>query len=71
MDKLICITSHCSNEDRISTLKTNINLFKSKGYDVLLFSHLVLPESIISLVDHFFYIIENKILGYPKMGALI
>jgi len=67
MDKLICITSHCSNEDRISTLKTNINLFKSKGYDVLLFSHLVLPESIISLVDHFVYNIDNQILGYPKM----
>lgn len=67
MDKLICITSHCSNEDRIATLKTNINLFKSKGYDVLLFSHLVLPKSIISLVDHFVYNIDNQILGYPEV----
>lgn len=67
MGKLICITSHCSNKDRITTLKANINLFKSRGYDVLLFSHLVLPESIVSLVDHFVYNIDNQVLSYPEI----
>ena len=67
MNKLICITSHCSDEDRIATLKANIKLLKNRGYDVLLFSHLTLPTSIISLVDYFIYNTDNQVLHYPEL----
>lgn len=66
-NKLLCITSHCTDKDRITTLESNVRLLKNEGYDVLLFSHLTLPESIITLVDHFVYNKDNQVLGYPEI----
>ena len=67
MDKLICITSHCNSKDKIDILKSNIELFKNKGYDILLFSHIPLPRSIVTTVDHYVYNNDNQILNYPDI----
>ncbi len=67
MDKLICITSYCDNKDKIAILKSSIDLFKNKGYDILLFSHIPLPRSIVLMVDHFVYNKDNQILDYPEV----
>jgi len=67
MNKLICITSYCDNKNKIAILKSSIALFKNKGYDVLLFSYISLPKSIVTTVDHFIYNKDNQILNYPDI----
>jgi|TARA_R110000772_G_scaffold268497_1_gene395798 hypothetical protein len=60
--KIVLIQSHCNTKEKINFLKNNILTIKNLGLDVLLFSHIPLPEEIIELTDYFIYDKSNPIM---------
>lgn len=60
--KIVLIQSHCNTEEKRLYLLDNIRKLKTFDVDVLLFSHIPLPENIISEVDFFIYDKSNPIL---------
>lgn len=64
--KIVIILSHCNTEQKKNILIRNIlNLKKNFDYDILITSHLTLPENIINLCDYFVYDRSNPILKWP------
>lgn len=65
-NKIIIILSHCNTEEKKNVLVDNIQNIKNKtNCDILLTSHIPLPESIIELCDYFTYDKSNPILTWP------
>lgn len=62
MKKIALIQSHCNTEEKLNVLKENIVKLRKLDLDILLFSHIVLPEEIIKSVDFFVYDKSNPIL---------
>tara|TARA_R110000772_G_scaffold19131_1_gene53649 strand:- start:471 stop:1358 length:888 start_codon:yes stop_codon:yes gene_type:complete len=58
--------SHCDNEEKLSVLKKNLKILNNlSNIEILLTSHIPLPEEIISQVDYFVYDKSNPILSWP------
>lgn len=60
--KIVLIQSHCNSDDKKKYLLKNIEKLREYDVDILLFSHITLPEEIISKVDYFVYDKSNPIL---------
>jgi len=60
--KIVLIQSHCNTEEKLNFLIQNITTLKTKGIDVLLFSHIPVPEDVIELTDYFIYDKSNPIM---------
>jgi hypothetical protein len=67
---LIIILSHCDTEEKLIVLEDNIQHLKSNGFDILLTSHIPLPESIQLQVEYLVYDKSNPILHWPKRGMV-
>ena len=65
---LAIILSHCDTKEKLEILENNIQLLKSNNFDVLLTSHIPLPENIQSQVEYLVYDKSNPILHWPKRG---
>ena len=61
-NKIVLIQSHCNDDYSRELLLKNIAILKDYKVDILLFSHITLPEHIISEVDYFIYDKSNPIL---------
>ena len=61
-NKIVLIQSHCNDDYSRELLLKNIAILKDYEVDILLFSHITLPEHIISEVDYFIYDKSNPIL---------
>lgn len=69
MKKAAIITSHCNTEEKINALIGNIEKIKSIGnIDVILTSHIPLPEKVVNLTDYFIFDKSNPILRWPERG---
>ena len=66
MNNLICITSHCNDDDKIEILERNISILKDCGFKILVASHIPLCDKILSSIDYFVYDKSNPILYYPE-----
>ena len=66
MNNLICITSHCNDDDKIEILERNISILKDSGFKILVASHIPLCDRILSSIDYFVYDKSNPILYYPE-----
>jgi hypothetical protein len=64
--KIVLIQSHCNTEEKKTYLLKNIQKLKTFDVDILLFSHIPLPENIISEVDFFVYDKSNPILDKDR-----
>ena len=62
MKNIVLIQSHCDTEEKLEYLTGNINKIKKFDVDILLFSHITLPQEIIELVDYFIFDKSNPIL---------
>lgn len=65
MKKIILISCHCDNGEKLDVLKNNILKLKGKGLEIALISHLQIPQDVTSLVDFTFITKENPIFSYP------
>jgi len=65
---LVIILSHCDTKEKLEILENNIQLLKSNSFDILLTSHIPLPERIQSQVEYLVYDKSNPILHWPKRG---
>ena len=65
-NKIVLIQSHCSDDYSKELLLKNIAVLRNYKVDILLFSHITLPEHIISKVDYFIYDKSNPILFEEK-----
>lgn len=65
---LVIILSHCDTKEKLKILENNIQLLKSNNFDILLTSHIPLPENIQSQVEYLIYDKSNPILHWPKRG---
>ena len=66
MKKIVIIQSHCDNDYKIKVLKDTISKFKNLNLDILLFSHIILPQEITSMCDFFVYDNTNPVLWEEK-----
>ena len=69
MKRIVLINSYCDSKEKIDVLLENINILKSHGLDVMLYSPLILPNEVLELCDYFIHNKENKILHFPEKGV--
>lgn len=62
MKKIALIQSHCNNDEKLNILRENIQKLRDVNLDILLFSHITIPQDIIQSVDYFVYDKSNPIL---------
>lgn len=68
---LVIIISHCPTKEKQKVLINQLNILKSQNVDILLFSHITLPQNIISLTDYFLYDKSNPLLHWPEKGQIV
>jgi hypothetical protein len=69
MKNAIIILSHCDTEKKLQVLQDNISkLKKHPNLDIILTSHISLPQEIIDSVNYFVYDKSNPILEWPQRG---
>lgn len=68
MRKVILISSHCEDEEKVNVLEKNLIKLNKIGIDIILYSTVTLKEEITKLCTHYFYTKENPILSYPTKG---
>ena len=72
MKKAVIILSHCNTEEKLQVLKNNILKLKSNpNLDIILTSHISLPQEIVDSVEYFIYDKSNPILSWPQRGMFI
>lgn len=59
---ILIIQSHCNTEIKLKVLSDNLEKLKKFDLDILLFSHIPLPEEITKKVDYFIFDSTNPIL---------
>jgi hypothetical protein len=62
MKRIALIQSHCNTEEKLGVLRDNIKKLSDLGLDILLFSHILVPQDIIESVKYFIYDNSNPIL---------
>lgn len=67
---VVSITSHANTKEKINILRNCIEKFKSYGYDIILNSHISLPEEIINLVDYFIYDKNNSLITWQEFDTV-
>ncbi len=69
MKKSVVILSHCNTQEKLKILQDNIFKLKNNfSLDIILTSHISLPQDIVDSVDYFVYDKSNPILGWPQRG---
>jgi hypothetical protein len=69
MKNAIVILSHCNTQEKLDVLKSNLDtLRKHQDFDIILTSHILLPQDILDKVDYFVYDKSNPILQWPDRG---
>lgn len=69
MKKAVIILSHCNTEKKLQVLKDNISKLKlNLDLDIILTSHISLPQEVIDSVDYFIYDKNNPVLSWPQRG---
>ena len=63
---LVVILSHADTEDKIEILIESINSIKKQNYDILISSHINIPDYINDMVDYFIYDKENELIMYDE-----
>lgn len=69
MKRIVLINSYCDSKEKIDVLIENINILKSHGLDVMLYSPILLPNEVIDTCTYFIYNKENHILHFPQKGV--
>ena len=62
---LILITAFCNTEGKLKTIRklvSNLRELGSENFDILISSHSILPQDIVSQADYFFYDSKNILL---------
>ena len=64
MKDLILITSYCETEEKIDILRNLVNQINKESdfFDLMIVSHLSIPEDIIKKSNYFFYDYKNELL---------
>ena len=65
MKKIALITGFCNTEEKLKILHNNILTIKELGLDVMVFSHLYLPEYINNIIDYTIISKENPVSIWP------
>jgi hypothetical protein len=66
MKKIVLIQSHCDTPEKLECLKDNLIKLKKFNIDILVFSHIFLPQEILELTDYFIFDKNNPILWEEK-----
>ena len=66
MKKIVLIQSHCDTPEKLECLKDNLIKLKKFNVDILVFSHISLPQEILELTDYFIFDKSNPILWEEK-----
>jgi len=55
MKEIVIISSHADSEEKILTLSNCISQINKQGFDIILSSHIPIPENIVNTVNYFVY----------------
>lgn len=64
--KVALISTFCDNEEKVNTLKDNIDKVKNLGVDVFVISPIPLKQEIINSCDYYFQTKDNPVLSWPN-----
>ena len=65
---LVVILSHCNDEEKLKVLEDNIKKLKLEGFDILLTTHIPLPQNTQSQVEYLIYDKSNPLIYWPERG---
>ena len=68
---IVLISTYCNNNEKIDTLKNNIQKIKENDMDVAFISAIPLPLEISNLADFAFLTNENPILDWPQHSIFV
>lgn len=69
MKNAIVILSHCNTQEKLDVLNSNLDKLKNyQDLDIILTSHILLPQDVLDKVDYFVYDKSNPILQWPDRG---
>lgn len=69
MKRVVLISSHCEDEEKVNVLKKNLNILRKNNIDTILYSTVNLNSDITELSTHYYFTKENPILKYPIKGV--
>jgi len=67
MKNIIIINTYPNSDEKLNVLNNHLKQLKKTGYDILLTSHLPIPEYILKHVTYFIYDKENFLLPRDRM----
>lgn len=59
---IVLIQSHCNTQEKINVLLENLSKLRNYNLDLLLYSHITLPQEVIDKVDYFVFDKSNPIM---------
>lgn len=65
-NEVVIILSHADTTDKLEVLNQCVNAVKNQGYDVILSSHIKVPDIYYELVDFVIYDKDNPIIFYSE-----
>jgi hypothetical protein len=70
--EIVAIQSHANTDEKLDVLHDCIQAVKKQGYQIILSSHIKVPNHLVELVDYFIYDAENPLImwnEYDELGA--
>ena len=74
MKEVVIVLAHCDTDEKISLLEETISVSKSQGFDVIVSTHIQVPDNIYNISDYVIYDKENPIITqdeYLKFGMYL
>jgi hypothetical protein len=69
MKNIVIINSYANTEEKVNLLLNYVKQVKKTNCDILLTSHLPLPQNIVTLVNYYIYDKENFLLPKERSPA--
>lgn len=70
MKDVVIILAHCDTEEKVKLLRESIKESKRAGYDIIVSSHIKIPEDILHEIDFLVYGKDNAIIYYNECSDL-
>lgn len=68
--EIVCVMAHATNDEKITLLRRCIEVIRLHGYEVMLCSHINVPDSLIEMSDYFVHGKNNPIIRYDEYKTI-
>jgi hypothetical protein len=68
--EIVCVMAHATNEEKRTLLRRCIQSIRSHGYEVMICSHVNVPDDLIEISDYFVHGKNNPIITYDEYETI-